>query len=77
MAKMSVLRGESKIAGTRSVSKTFIRKIKNPSFKRYYKTVETSMMVCSSVKSVKENMVMLVMHETRGWSVEIIIIVTI
>ena len=30
MARMSVLRGESKIAGTRFVSNTFIRKIKTP-----------------------------------------------
>jgi len=49
MARMSVLRGESKIAGT-----------------RYYKTVETSVMVCHSVKRVKEALVRLVMHETRG-----------
>lgn len=33
---------------------------------RYYQTIETSMMVCSSVRSVQGDLVRLVMHETRG-----------
>ena len=34
---------------------------------RYYHQEETSNIVCNTIREEKEDMVMMVTHETRGW----------